>query len=206
MVAPGLSAAQMNQLRGLEATLTELSVPDLTIDSFVVNRMLIRPLVSCADYVANHIPTMDPFNVSFVILDISAALADLANSAGSTGVINVVGVGNVSANGVNLTYSKRSVTFENVSLYYINVTSMALLIAENGTQTLTFDSWDPSIYSGIVSEVHSILDDNTLKIQSAPSVVHFREKMYNGTAIVLRDLMSPLMEGDVMGITSSVFL
>ncbi len=208
-VSPGLSPNQRNVLHSIENTLNGLFVPELEIDSVIISQGLLRPLEECTNYVGSHIPYLDPsFNAEFTILDISGGLENLADSAGWTGVTTVLSSGNVSANGVTFEFSKQSITFDHCELYYLNVSSMALLVATNGTDELIFDDWSPSAFIGYSADsaVFAILDDNSLKIQSAPSVVHFREKRYNGTAIILRDSQSPLMEGDIFGITRSIQL
>jgi len=187
----------------------------LSMDNVTVDSDALRIVTECKDYVQTHIPIIPPFDTTIVI-DTSvptATLSNLLTLMESRGTVHILQNGQVRVqpewvNSPNVTYSKEYIVFGNAALNYVAIplNMSAIQVETNGTVSITFDNWTPSI--GIVGSTgyDAIYDENPLKISSAVPVIRLKKKDFNGTAIVLRDSLVALNEGDVFGFTRRILL
>lgn len=187
----------------------------LTLDNVTVDTDALRVVTECKDYVQTHVPVIPPFDTT-IIVDTSvpaAILMNLLTMMEYRGTVHILQNGHVRVqpewvNSPNVTYSKEYIVFGNAALDYVAIPLgvATIQVETNGTVSITFDNWDPSI--GIVGSTgyDAIYDENPLKVSSALPVISLKKKTFNGTAIVLQDTPVGLNEGDVFGFTKRLLL
>jgi len=174
-------------------------------DNVTVDTSGLRFLTQCTEYIEANIPVLEYFNTT-IIINTTVAEAQLANLTAfmeGRGLVSVEQVGTVQIVETNATlpYFKEYITFGNSALHYIGIDPSLtyMTVQQNGTMTITFIGWSPSIGLAGSTGYNAIYDTNQLDIQSALPVLRVEKKQYldNG-AILLSESPVALNEGDVV--------
>jgi hypothetical protein len=181
----------------------------LTYSNVTIDRQPLRTLTDCETYIAANVPeNVTYFNTT---IDIPPISNNLTVYTGAMEIIqsgNMTISSNVDANLTSLNYTLRFLTLANSSIYYVNVEDFRIFYSvNNGTNSLIFDYWNPSVfvndtYGGYIG----IYDLERFKVQSATQVIALDTERFEGSGIVLIDPAGNLTSGSVIGLTRALQL
>jgi len=106
------------------------------------------------------------------ITDVSILLTVLGNSLNNTGVT-----------------TNSSITLGGYPLYFFKVTVKQIPISVPNVNTLRFNLTDVVVYSSYLSN-KAIYNDQTKKIDNAPTFVQFNQRIVNGTELILNSIIT----------------
>ena len=211
-VHPGLTTQEKLELNNIANGIAQLLIisdqnsnalydANKTVYNVTIDMFSLPPVQSCEKNNRNNIPAVvntaqqrttqllifnETTNTIYTIImnDISLVTSELVileNALQDTGVITTY----LSSNNNNTwNYTLQSITLGGYPYYYLKIPSIQqkTILNTNSTNTIVFDV--PDVFNTLFSE-KPIYDDQTHKIDDAPTTVRFDRRTYNESKITL---------------------